>query len=147
MKFVKAVVIGAVLTAGAAFAEGERTDPNAIARSELMRTIGKNTGILGDMAGGKAAYDAAAAEGAKAAIIEAAAKIEETFKEQGGADPASEAKPEIWANWDDFLADAKALGDAAAAMDVASAETIGAGMGALGGACKDCHTEFRVMKQ
>lgn len=147
MKFVKAVVIGAVLTAGAAFAEGERTDPNAIARSELMRTIGKNTGILGDMAGGKAAYDAAAAEGAKAAIIEAAAKIEETFKEQGAADPASEAKPEIWANWDDFLADAKALGDAAAAMDVASAETIGAGMGALGGACKDCHTEFRVIKQ
>ena len=42
--------------------------------------------------------------------------------------------------------DAKALGDAAAAMDVASAETIGAGMGPLGGACKDCHTEFRVMK-
>ncbi|HLQ19266.1 MAG TPA: cytochrome c [Tabrizicola sp.] len=147
MKFVKAIVIGAVLAAGAAFAEGERTDPNAIARSDLMKTIGKNTGILGDMAGGKAAYDAAAAEGAKAAIIEAAGKIEETFKEQGAADPASEAKPEIWADWDDFLADAKALGDAATAMDVASAETIGAGMGALGGACKDCHTEFRVMKQ
>lgn len=147
MKFVKAAVIGAILTAGAAFAEGERTDPNAIARSDLMKTIGKNTGILGDMAGGKAAYDAAAAEGAKAAIIEAAAKIEETFKEQGAADPASEAKPEIWAEWDDFLVDAKALSDAATAMDVASAETIGAGMGALGGACKDCHTEFRVMKQ
>jgi cytochrome c556 len=147
MKFVKAAVIGVILTAGAAFAEGERTDPNAIARSDLMKTIGKNTGILGDMAGGKAAYDAAAAEGAKAAIIEAAAKIEETFKEQGAADPASEAKPEIWAEWDDFLVDAKALSDAATAMDVASAETIGAGMGALGGACKDCHTEFRVMKQ
>lgn len=147
MKFVKAVLIGAVLAAGAAYAEGERTDPNAIARSDLMKTIGKNTGILGDMAGGKAAYDAAAAEGAKAAIIEAAAKIEETFKDQGAADPASEAKPEIWANWDEFLADAKALGDAAGAMDVASAESIGAGMGALGGACKDCHTDFRVMKQ
>jgi cytochrome c556 len=147
MKFVKAAVIGAILTAGAAFAEGDRTDPNAIARSDLMKVVGKNTGILGDMAGGKAAYDAAAAEGAKAAIIEAAGKIEATFMEQGGADPASEVKPEIWANWDDFLADAKALGDAAGAMDVASAETIGAGMGALGGACKDCHTEFRVMKQ
>lgn len=147
MKFLKAVVIGAVLTAGAAFAEGERTDPNAIARSDLMKVIGKNTGILGDMASGKAAHDAAAAEAAKAAIIEAAGKIEATFKDQGAADPASEAKPEIWAEWDDFLADAKMLSDAATAMDVASAETIGAGMGALGGACKDCHTEFRVMKQ
>lgn len=147
MKFVKAAVIGALLVAGAAYAEGDRTDPNAIARSDLMKTIGKNTGILGGMAKGEAAYDMAAAEGAKAAIIEAAAKIEETFMEQGAADPASEAKAEIWTNWDTFLADAKALGDAATAMDVASAETIGAGMGALGGACKDCHTEFRVMKQ
>lgn len=147
MKFVKAAVIGAILIAGAAFAEGDRTDPNAKARSDLMRTIGKNTGILGDMAGGKAAHDAAAAEAAKAAIVEAAGMIEATFKEQGGADPASEAKPEIWANWDDFLAHAKKLGEAAGAMDVASVETIGAGMGPVGGACKDCHTEFRVMKQ
>lgn len=146
MKFVKAAVIGILLTTGAAFAEGDRTDPNAIARSDLMKVIGKNTGILGGMAKGETPHDAAAAEGAKAAIIEAAGKIEATFMEQGAADPASEAKPEIWANWDDFLADAKALGDAAGAMDVASAETIGAGMGALGGACKDCHTEFRVMK-
>ena len=147
MKFAKALIIGAVLSAGAAFAEEKRTDPNAIARGELMTTIGKNTGVLGDMAGGKAAYDAAAAEAAKAAIVEAAGKIEATFKDQGAADPASEAKPEVWTNWEEFLAEAKKLGEAAGAMDVASAETIGAGMGALGGACKDCHTEFRVLKQ
>ena len=145
MKFVKAIMIGAVVIAGAAYAKGDRTDPNAKARSDLMRVVGKNTGILGDMAGGKAAYDAAAAEAAKAALVEAAGQIEVAFKDQGAADPASEAKPEIWTKWDDFLADAKMLGDAAGAMDVSSAETIGAGMGALGGACKDCHTEFRVM--
>ena len=73
---------------------------------------------------------AAAAEGAKAAIVEAAGKIEATFKDQGAADPASEAKPEVWTNWEEFLADAKKLGEAAGAMDVASAESIGAGMGA-----------------
>ena len=145
MKFVKAIMIGAVVIAGAAYAKGDRTDPNAKARSDLMRVVGKNTGILGDMAGGKAAYDAAAAEAAKAALVEAAGQIEVVFKDQGAADPASEAKPEIWTNWEGFLADAKMLGDAAGAMDVSSAETIGAGMGALGGACKDCHTDFRVM--
>lgn len=144
MKFVKAMMIGAVVFAGAAYAKGERTDPNAKARSDLMRDIGKNIGVLGDIAGGKAAYDAAAAEAAKAALIADAAAIETAFKDQGAADPASEAKPEIWANWDEFLADAKKLGDAATAMDVASVETIGAGMGALGGACKDCHTDFRA---
>ena len=147
MKFAKALILGAVLSAGAAYAEEERTDPNAIARGELMTTIGKNIGIIGDMAGGKTAFDAAAAEGAKAALVEATGKIEATFKDQGAADPASEAKPEIWANWDDFLKKAKAAGDAAGAMDVASVDTLKAGMGALGGACKDCHTTYRIMKQ
>ena len=147
MKFAKALIIGAVLSAGAAFAEEERTDPNAIARAELMESIGKNIGIIGDMAGGKTAFDAAAAEGAKAALVEATGKIEATFKDQGGADPASEAKPEIWANWDDFLKKATAASDAANALDVASLDTVKAGMGALGGACKDCHTTYRVMKE
>ena len=147
MKFAKALIIGAVLSAGAAFAEEERTDPNAIARGELMTTIGKNIGIIGDMAGGKTEFDAAAAEGAKAALIEATGKIEATFKDQGGADPASEAKPEIWANWDDFLKKATAASDAANALDVASLDTVKAGMGALGGACKDCHTTYRMASE
>jgi cytochrome c556 len=146
MKFTKLLIAGAILAGGVAYAEGDRTDPMAIARSDLMKTVGKNTGILGDMAGGKTAYDAAAAEAAKAALIEASAGIEAAFKEQGGADPASEAKPEIWTSWDDFLKKAGALNAAATAMDVASAETIGAGMGGIGGSCKDCHTTYRVMK-
>jgi cytochrome c556 len=146
MKFIKVLAVGAVFAAGAAFAEGDRTDPNAIARSTLMKTVGMNTGILGNMAGGKEPYDAAKAEAAKAALIEAAGQIEATFMEQGAADPASEAKPEIWTDWDAFLVKAKALGDAAGAADVASVETISASMGAIGGACKDCHTTYRVMK-
>ena len=146
MNMIKAFALGAVLAAGAAYAQEEPTDPNAVARSELMKMVGMNTGILGNMAGGKEPFDAAKAEGAKAALIEAAGKIEATFMEQGAADPVSEAKPEIWANWDDFLVKAKALGTAAGAVDVASAESIGAGMGAIGGSCKDCHTTYRVMK-
>ena len=103
MKFVKAAVIGAILIAGAAFAEGDRTDPNAKARSDLMRIVGKNTGVLGDMAGGKAAFDAAGAEAAKAALAAAAADIAAKFEPQA-TDPATEAKPEIWSNWQDFAA-------------------------------------------
>lgn len=146
MKFTKVFAVAAIFVAGVAFAEDAPTDPAAIARSDLMKIVGKNTGILGDMAAGKSAYDAAAAEGARAALIEASAKIGETFMEQGAADPASEAKPEIWTSWEDFLKKAGAVNAAATAMDVASAETIGAGMGGLGGACKDCHTTYRVMK-
>lgn len=147
MKFVKIVALGAVLAAGAVYAQDvEPTDPNVIARQDLMKVIGKNIGIIADMAGGKAAFDATAAEAAKAALIEAAAGIEAAFMEPGGADPASESRPEIWTNWEDFLAKATKLGEAATALDVASAATLGAGMGAVGGACKDCHTTYRVMK-
>lgn len=145
MKLIKAFALGAVLVAGAAYAQ-ERTDPNAIARSELMKVVGANTGILGGMASGKAPYDAAAAEAAKAALVQAFGQVEATFMEQGAADPVDEAKPEIWSNWEDFLSKASAAATAAGAIDVASVETIGAGMGALGGTCKDCHTSYRIMK-
>jgi cytochrome c556 len=121
----------------------EATDPVAKARQELMDVIGMNTKTLGDMAGGKAAYDAAAAEAAKAALIAAAAEIPAKFETQA-SDPKSRAKAEIWTNVDAFRKHGEALAAAATALDVASAETIGAGMGAIGGACKACHTDFRT---
>lgn len=149
MKLAKALMIGVILSAGAALAQEdlEPTDPNAIAREELMEAQGMNIGILVKMAKGEEPHDLAKAEAAKAALIDSAGKIEAIFKDQGAADPASEAKPEIWANWDDFLVKAKGLGDAVGALDVASAESIGAGLGAIGGACTECHKAYRVMKE
>lgn len=138
----KALIAGLVLVAGVAVA-AEATDPTVKARQELMDTIGMNTKILGDMAGGKSAFDAAAAEAAKAALIAAAADIPAKFEAQA-TDPKSTAKPEIWTDWDDFLGDAKKLGEAAAALDATSVEGVQAGMGTVGGMCKDCHSEFRI---
>ena len=145
MKYVRALAVGAILVTGVAYAQdAEPTDPNAIARSELMKLVGQNTGVLGGMANGKEPFDAAKAEAAKAALIEAAGKIEATFAEQGAADPVSEAKPEIWTSWDDFAAKGAALKAAAEAMDASSLEGVKAGMGAIGGTCKDCHSTYRM---
>ena len=143
--FAKTLCISALLMTGAAFAAVTATDPDVIARKDLMKTIGGAAKTLGGMASGEVAHDAAAAEAAKQAMIAAAAEIEAKFT-NNAADPASEAKPEVWTNWNDFLAKGKALGDAAGALDVASAESIGAGMGAIGGACKACHTYYRFQK-
>lgn len=140
----KALSLALILAAGTAFAAGDRTDPNAKARSDLMKMVGMNTKALGDMAGGKADFDAAAAAAAKAGLIEAAGKIAMTFETEGDLDPASEAKPEIWSSWDDFVKKADALSAAANAIDVSSLDTVKAGMGAIGGSCKDCHTAYRV---
>jgi cytochrome c556 len=143
MKIGKFLFVGAMVAASVAFA-AEATDPDAKARQETMDAIGMQMKVLGEMAGGKTAYDAAAAEAAKTALIAAATNIPVAFEKQGAGDPKSTAKPEIWTNWDDFLKDAEMLKTNATALDVSSVETIGAGMGAVGGVCKDCHTEYRM---
>lgn len=141
-KFV-AVMLGAAIIAGSAIAAGTATDPVVIAHKDLMKSFGGAAKTLGGMAGGDVAFDAAAAEAAKAALVDGAAKIPAVF-EMTSTDPASESKPEIWTNWEDYLAKAKALGDAATALDATKVEGVQAGMGAIGGACKDCHTTYRM---
>lgn len=138
----KTLVAGLLLVAGVAVA-AEATDPTVKARQELMDGIVANMKILGDMAGGKASFDAAAAETAKAALVAAAADIPAKFEPQA-TDPKTTAKAEIWTNWDDYIAKAKALENAAAGIDATTVEGVQAGMGAIGGTCKDCHTTYRI---
>lgn len=144
MKILSRLVLGAaLLSAGVAFAEGEATDPTVQARQALMKTVGMNTKILGDMAGGKTTFDAAGAAAAKAALAAAAADIAAKFETQA-TDPATEAKPEIWTNWEDFVTKAAALKTAAEGLDASSLDSVKAGMGAIGGSCKACHTAYRM---
>ena len=145
MKLLKIAAFGAVLAAGAAYAQSEPTDPAAVARATAMKAIGGAMGGLGAIAKGEVPYDAAAAEAAKAALVTAAKAVPQAFEASGGVDPVSEAKPEIWTSWEDFVKKADALTAAAEAADVSSAEAIGASMAALGAACKDCHSTYRVM--
>lgn len=143
MKFAaKFLVLGAILAGGIAYAEGA-SNPDVKARQELMDHNGAAMKTLGEMAGGKIAFDAAAAEEAKKMLIEDAAGIEAAWK-NNATDPASHSKPEIWTAWDDFVAKAGDLGKAAEALDTSSPETIGAGLGAIGGACKACHTAYKA---
>lgn len=139
----KAFAAGMMLVAGIAFAETGATDPLVIAQKDLMKSFGGAAKTLGDFAGGKAAFDAAAAEAAKATLVAGSADIHVKF-EKAGVDPASESKPEIWTNWDDFVKKANDLNAAATALDASTLEGVQAGMGAIGGACKACHTAYRM---
>ena len=141
--FTKSLIAGLVLVAGVAVAKEGVQDPTVKARMDLMGTIGMNTKILGDMATDKTAFDAAAAQAAKEALMAASADIGAKFEPQA-TDPVAEAKPEVWTNWDDFVAKAGALTAAATALDATSLDTIKAGMGAIGGSCRDCHSTYRM---
>ena len=139
----KTLILGLVLAAGAASAKEGVQNPTVAARMNAMQTIRANVAALGDMASGKATFDATAAQAAKAAIAATVTKVPALFEPQE-TDPVSEAKADIWTNWADFLSKADGLGQAAAALDASSVDGIKAGMGAIGGACKACHSTFRM---
>jgi len=144
MKFsTKALIASFVLVGGIALA-GEATDPDAKARQDLMGMNGAAMKVLGGMASGEVPFDATAAAAAVKSLVDDAAQIPVVFKNQGAADPKSAAKPEIWTDWDSFVKDAAALGTAASAMDATSLDGIKAGLGAVGGTCKECHSEYKA---
>ncbi|MFY8146240.1 MAG: cytochrome c, partial [Rhodobacter sp.] len=85
---------------------------------------------------------AQAAATAKANLAAAAAGIPAKFEPQA-TDPVSDAKSDIWTNWDDFLTKSETLLAQAEALDTTSLESIQAGMGGIGGACKACHSVYK----
>ena len=144
MKFAtKTLVLGLVMMGGIALAQSKATDPDVHARQVLMDGNGGAIGLLGGMAKGEKAFDAVAAEAAKQTLIANAADIAAKFK-NNASDPESRAKAELWDNLDEFATYAGNLGKAAAALDTSSLDGVKAGLGAIGGACKECHTEYKA---
>ena len=141
MKTTTRVLALVIATAAGAVFAAEATDPTVKAWQELMDSNAGAAKTLGGMAAGKADFDAAAAAAAKDTLVANAKNITTVFKTQA-SDPKSKAKPEIWANWSDFEAKAKALEDAAAALDASSLDGVKAGMDAVGGACGACHKAY-----
>lgn len=137
----KSLTFVAVMAATAVIA-ADATEPAAKARQELMDSIGGGMKTLGGMAEGKVAFDAAAAAAAKEAIVAASVMIGDKFATET-SDPASKALPKIWQEFDEFKEHAGKLNAAATALDVSSLEALQAGLGNVGGACKECHTEYK----
>ncbi|WP_407943312.1 c-type cytochrome [Mangrovicoccus ximenensis] len=142
---IRSLVAGAALIAVAAAVQAaEPSEPHVVERTKAMKTIGQNTKLLGEMAKGNTAFDAAAAQQAAAAIAAEAAKIPTLFETEAD-DPASEAKPVIWTQYDDFTtksADLEMAASAAAESIQAQAD-LGPALGQIGGTCKACHTTYR----
>lgn len=137
---VAALVLGTAGTAVFAAA----MDPDVRARQEVMGMIGASMKKIGDMAQGKEAFDAPAAQAAFATIADNAAKVPTVFETEANNDPESEARDDVWMNWEDFVTKATALRTAAeAGTGVDSPEALGAAMGPLAGACKDCHSNYK----
>ena len=87
-------------------------DPTVRARMGLMDHLKDNLTIVGDMATGKAPFDARAAQAAIAALREQAAKVTDAFAEPA-SDPATKALPRLWDYEGEFRQKARRLQKAA----------------------------------
>lgn len=144
MKFVtKTLILGLVMAGGIALAQSKAADPDVNARQTMMQGNGSAMKTLGGMAKGEIAFDAAAAAAAKATLVANSADTTAKFT-ANASDPESRAKAEIWTNWDDFATKAADLGKAAAALDTSSLDGVKAGLRAVGGACRACHTAYKA---
>lgn len=141
----KVSTVLALVAGGAMIAHAKVTNPAVKARQAAMSTIGDSMKVLGGMAKGKMAFDAEKASAATAAIVAKAKMVPQLFEAQE-TDPETEAKPEIWANWEKFTGNADALQVAAGGVDTTSLEGVQTGVMKLAEACKECHKEFRIKK-
>ncbi len=134
------------LTAIAALAHGGATGI-VKERMELMMDIAAEMKTVAQMIRGKRPFDAEVATDAAMAIAEHAEAIPEKFPE-GTIRGPSEAVPEIWESWDEFVRLSEELKTKAEALSVAAKSAADAAelspeFRDVGSTCMACHEDFR----
>lgn len=130
-----------------AFAQAQdEEEPVLVYRQKLMAGQRASMGAIGDILKYKLPYSTSHIAVHAKNIHEFATLIPDAFEKEM-AEGRTDAKPEVWSNWDDFLAKAKTLSEASAKL----AETAEGGdmravmqsVQGLGNACRGCHNEYR----
>ncbi len=144
------LVVGAVALAAFAANPARADDSEALLtyRGHVMKSLGSHISAVFDILDGHVSYSGHIAGHANAMEM-MAGMIPDIFPE-GTQGKDSRAKPEIWQQWEKFVAAAESLATASAGL-AAAAEggdmgAIGVAAGAVGDACGGCHKPFRVKK-
>ncbi len=142
MRLLKPALIAAFFMATAVLAHTGVKDPQVKARMDGMKLLSAQTKILDQMVKGVMPFDPAKALTA-IEKMQAEAKRTPTLFEPKADDPKSEARPEIWTDWDSFTARSITLSDALATAEVTTPDALGQSVRAIGAACSACHKQFR----
>jgi cytochrome c556 len=144
-----AVLAGSAIALPAA-AQWQKPEDAIKYRQSVFTVMANHFGRIGAMAQGKAPFDAkAAAE--NAVIVNEMAKLPYVaFLEGTDKGMPNRAKPEVWKERAKFNAAAEKLAAETAKLEVAAKsgnfDAVKAAAGAVGGACKGCHDDFRADK-
>ena len=146
-KLSPAIVALVVLGLGLVLVQAQEEEtPEIDYRQKLMKGQGASMGSIGDILKYKLPGGSAHVATHAKNISEYATLIADAFKEEIAAGK-TDAKPELWQNWDDFVAKANALNVAGTELAAAAAggdtRAMMPGVKALGEACRGCHNEYR----
>ncbi len=142
-------VATAVATAALADSHGE-TPPQLEAREGLMKTLSLASTVTGDMARGRAEYDAEAAQAAAESLAGISQVSTALLWTEGTSADDIEGSRSLAAIWEDragFEAKWADFGTAAMALQEVAGqgqEQLTAAMGDLGKTCGACHETYRV---
>lgn len=140
------LVAAMLLGIGIAFVHAQEDEQVIVYRQRLMKGHGASMGSIGDIMKYQLPVGTAHVAMHAKAIAEYAAMIPGAFEKKSPMG-MTDAKPEVWDHWDDFVMKAKALEDAAGTLASAAeggdmAKVMPAIKG-LGDSCRGCHNEYR----
>ena len=147
-RITRIALAGVALAALCAGAQAQQKPEDIIRyRQSALFLMGAHFGPLAAMAQGKMPYDKDAAA-RNAAMVETMSKLPwDKFPAGTEQGANTKAKPEIWANLDDFKAKSEKMqGEVAKLAQVARGgdfNALKAQVGETGKACKACHDEYR----
>jgi cytochrome c556 len=143
------VVLGVGLVLPLAVAWGQSDDAFLQYRQKLMKSLGASMGAIGDTLKNKLPYQNHIATHAKD-MQQISTLIEDAFKKEI-AYGKTDAKPEIWRDWNNFVSAIKALEQESAKLaEVAPSRNVAATFAQVkkvGGACGGCHKPYRKPKE
>jgi len=135
-------------TSSAALAEGSVQGAIDF-RESVMTTYKWYMGPMGAMVKGKIPFDAALFK-SRAEGLANASRLDVSEGFPKGSLGESEAKPEIWDNWDDFLSKYQSMQDEAVKLQQVAATgdeaAIKAQFAKTGETCGSCHKKYRSKK-
>lgn len=147
MKLWKLLAVVVALGLGLTFVHAqEEATPEIDYRQKLMKGHAASMGSIGDYLKNKLSYGSNHVATHAKNIANYATLVPDAF-EKKITDGKTDAKPEVWDNWDDFVAKADTLNVAATELAAAAAggdmRAMMPNVKALGEACGGCHDTYR----
>ena len=144
MNFFKLFVAVFITAFSVAFAHSGVKDKNVKERMMLMKEMANNTKIIGQMLKGKTSFDANEAKLALERLSSLSLETPEVFK-INATDPKSEAKSNIWDEFDEFTKLSQDLAEATEVLagSVGTINDLRPALKRVSSGCKACHSKYR----